>query len=115
MGQYNVLMRLFHTERCGVGDVGSQLGITTAAASQLVDKLVQQGWVERAEDPDDRRVKRLTLSRTGRELVELGLEARLKWTAGLPEVLPADRAQAVMDSLEDLIAAAEKLNQPSPF
>lgn len=114
MGQHSVLMRLYHADRCGVGEVGSQLGITNAAASQLVDKLVQQGCVERAEDPDDRRVKRLTLTPSGRQLVELGFEARLKWTAALPEVLPHERCRAIMRSLEDLIAAADGLEQPAP-
>ncbi len=114
MGQYSVLMRLHHAERCDIGDVGSQLGITNAAASQMVDKLVQQGWLERTEDPADRRVKRLKLTSLGRDLIQQGQAARFNWTAGLPELLPPGRTSAVVEALEDLIAAAARLEQARP-
>ena len=55
--QINILMRLLHGGNTGVSEVGSQLGVTNAAASQAVDRLVQLGLIERTEDPDDRRAK----------------------------------------------------------
>jgi DNA-binding MarR family transcriptional regulator len=114
MGQYSVLMRLHHAERCDIGDVGSQLGITNAAASQMVDKLVQQGWLERTEDPADRRVKRLKLTAQGRELMQQGQAARFSWTAALPDMLPPGRTPAIVQALEDLIAAAARLEKSGP-
>jgi len=39
----NILMRLFHGGNCGVSEIGEQMGITNAAASQTVDRLVQMG------------------------------------------------------------------------
>jgi DNA-binding MarR family transcriptional regulator len=41
--QVNTLMRLYHQNVCGVTDIAQTLGITNAAASQLVDKLVGMG------------------------------------------------------------------------
>jgi DNA-binding MarR family transcriptional regulator len=41
---------------------------TGTGPSRLVDRLVVQGYVVRAEDPSDRRSVRLTLSAAGREL-----------------------------------------------
>ena len=38
--QINILMRLFHGGMSGVSEIGEQMGITNAAASQTVDRLV---------------------------------------------------------------------------
>lgn len=42
----SVFMRLFHGGGCAVQDVGAHFGITSAAASQLAEKLVQAGLVK---------------------------------------------------------------------
>jgi hypothetical protein len=40
--QTNALMRLYHGKLCGVSDIGRHLGISNAAASQMVERLIQQ-------------------------------------------------------------------------
>ena len=40
MTQLSALMRLYHGGGCGVSDLGLHLGVTNAAASQMIDKLV---------------------------------------------------------------------------
>ena len=112
MAQYATLMRLYHHQNCGVSEVGAQLGITNAAASQLVEKLVQNGLVERSESAEDRRVRHLALTRQGRALVSSSLEARLGWTRALAESLPPQRREAIVQAIADLIEAAHGLEQP---
>ncbi|HEX4033088.1 MAG TPA: helix-turn-helix domain-containing protein [Solirubrobacteraceae bacterium] len=46
-------------------DLVSQLGISKQAASRLVDALVESGYLERAEDPKDRRRAILTATARG--------------------------------------------------
>src|SRR3990172_4618750 len=70
--QISTLMRLHYHGVCGVSEIGVHLDVTNAAASQMVERLVQQGLLERAEHPDDRRAKQLTLTRKGRALIEKG-------------------------------------------
>ena len=111
MGQYSVLMRLHHGKQCGVSDVGSHLGITNAAASQLVDKLVQQGLLERREDPNDRRVRQLELTADADELVQRSIKARIGWTDALFSALSPDRHAAVVEALQHLSATAQSLDQ----
>ena len=41
--QINALMRLHYRGKCGVSDIGEHLGVTNAAASQMVDRMVQLG------------------------------------------------------------------------
>ena len=60
--QYGALMYLFHNDRRGVSGIGEDMGVTPAAASQMIERLVQQGLLERSEDPHDRRAKKIALT-----------------------------------------------------
>ena len=62
MPQFGLLMQMHHKGPCGMSQVSERFEITPAAASQLVDKLVQNGFIQREEDPDDRRAKLLNLT-----------------------------------------------------
>ncbi len=55
MPQIGALFHIRSKGSCGVTDVGDDLGVTSAAASQMLERLVQNGLVQRREDPDDRR------------------------------------------------------------
>jgi MarR family transcriptional regulator for hemolysin len=70
---------------------------------------VQMGLVGRAEKPEDRRVKQLTLTAQGRALVEKGIEARSRWMEELTDVLTEAQRAEISSALEQLIAAARKL------
>ncbi len=106
--QINVLMRLFHGGNRGVSDIGEQLGVTNAAASQTVDRLVQLGLIERTEDQDDRRAKHLALTLKGREIIEKGVEARSVWVEGLTDALSHDQQELIISALTLLTEAARK-------
>jgi DNA-binding MarR family transcriptional regulator len=107
--QVNALMRLYHSEACGVSDIGEHVGISNAAASQMVDRLVQMGLVERTEKPGDRRMKQLTLTAQGRTLVDKGVEARSHWMEELTKVLTDAQRDEISSALAQLIEAAHKL------
>jgi DNA-binding MarR family transcriptional regulator len=77
MPQFSVLMQLHHKGACGMSDISERFEITPAAASQLVDKLVQGGLVQREEDPTDRRAKLLNLTEKGGELDPAGTRRTL--------------------------------------
>ena len=49
-----------------VGELADQLGRSMSVTSRLVDQMVKRGWVDRAEDRDDRRAKRLAITAAGR-------------------------------------------------
>ena len=85
--------------------------LTSAAASQLADKLVQSGLIERIESPEDRRAKLLTLSVKGKNLIERGVEERYRWMDKLAvEMNPQDQKK-VTNALVILTEAARKLEQ----
>ncbi len=106
MGQLSTLFRLYHRGGCGVSDIGEDLGVTNAAASQMIDRLVQQGLIQRAEDPNDRRVKSLTLTQKGRALVEESIASRRRWMEELTQTLTPQEQEAIIQSLTLLTEAA---------
>jgi DNA-binding MarR family transcriptional regulator len=108
--QVIILMRLFYGGRCEVHDIGRHLDVTSAAASQLVDRLVNAGLAERSEDPEDRRVRTVTLSAKGRRLIEEGIEERYRWVEDLAAALSEEERAALLRALPPLIAAGRKLS-----
>lgn len=107
--QFNVMMKLFYRGGCGVSEISSHMDVTAAAASQLVDGLVQKGYLARVEAEHDRRAKQITLTADGRALIEKGIEARSGWTRELTQHLDAERLEALGAALKQLAEAAKKL------
>jgi DNA-binding MarR family transcriptional regulator len=104
--QINILMRLVHGRSIGVSEIGEQLGVTNAAASQAVDRLVQLGLIERTEDPQDRRAKRLALTQKGRTLIEQGIAARSQWVETLTDALTPEEQSMIISAMTLLTAAS---------
>jgi len=71
-----------------IGDVAAAVDRTLTAVSRPIDDLVQRGLLLRAEDPNDRRARVLTLSAKGRKfLTRAGTDrvrTMLEATAGIP-------------------------------
>jgi DNA-binding MarR family transcriptional regulator len=111
MQQFSIMMQLHYRGVCGVSDISDRFEVTNAAASQLVEKLVQSGYLERAEDPSDRRAKLVTLSRKGKLLVGRGVEERFLWLDQLETGLSAAQRDKVREGLMILSEVASKLDQ----
>ena len=109
MPQFSILMQLHHKGPCGLSEVSDRFDITAAAASQLVDKLVHAGYLERAEDPSDRRAKLLTLSAKGEELIGQGTEERYRWMDDLAATLSVEDQKKVSEALILLTTAAKEM------
>jgi DNA-binding MarR family transcriptional regulator len=107
--QVNTLMRLYHGGTSDVSNIGELAGVTNAAASQLVERLVQTGLVERKESDADRRVKILTLTEKGKQLVRRGFAARQKWMEELTHAFTTAQQDDIAKALIMLTDAARKL------
>ena len=109
MPQFSILMQLHHRGGCGMSEISERFEVTPAAASQLVDKLVQSGFIKRDEDPNDRRAKLLNLTDKGRELIRQGIEERYRWVDQLAEKLSTEERAQVSDALNIMTRAAHEL------
>ena len=92
-----------------MSEISGRFDISAAAASQLVDKLVHAGYLERTEDINDRRAKLLTLSSKGEELVQQGIEERYRWMDKLTSKLSAEAQVKVVEALNILTEAAQAM------
>jgi DNA-binding MarR family transcriptional regulator len=109
--QANTMMRLYHTHTCSVSAVSEQLGVTAAATSQLVDRLVQMQLVSRMEDPADRRNKLLALTSHGKQLLERAIKARSQWLEELANHLTPAQQENIAVALQDLMEAARTMER----
>ena len=91
-----------------ISDIGAQLGVSMAASSQLVDRLVKLELVERAENPLDRRVKNLNITDKGKKLVEQAVNARHQWMERLVTELNPEQEATVISALTMLTSQAAK-------
>jgi len=69
LSQFKLLKLLALTEACSIGDVAAFLGVSNAAASKTVDKLVRRKFLTRSEFPADRRAIELALTERSRRLL----------------------------------------------
>lgn len=109
MPQFSVLMQLHYRGACGMSRISEGYDITPAAASQLVDKLVHSGLIQRVEDPNDRRAKLLSLTDKGEELVQQGIEERYRWVEELAERLTTEERVQISEALDIMTRVARDL------
>lgn len=113
MPQLSILMQLHYRGVCGMSEVSERFEITPAAASQLVDKLVQSGFIRREEDPQDRRAKSLKLTDKGKQLIQEGIEQRYRWVESLAQTLTAEERTKVSEALAILTRASQAVEETS--
>jgi len=107
--QVHTLMQLYRQGDCGVARIGNHLGVTSAAASQMVDRLVEYGLLERGQHAGDRRTRPISLTPKGRALVEAGIEARRGWMEQLTRSFSLQEQELIICALTLLSDAAAEL------
>jgi DNA-binding MarR family transcriptional regulator len=108
--QINALMYIYHAGECQVSDIGALAEVSNAASSQLVERLVQQGLVERKEDPENRRTKILSLSAKGRGLIRGSVPSNL-FLMDIMTSLTAEQRKTIQDAIVILAQAAQKVQK----
>ena len=112
MAQLGALFQIHHRGCSGVTDLGDKLGVTSSAASQMLERLVHQELIQRSEDPSDRRVKQIVVTDKGRQVLEDSIRARQSWLSDLAETLSDREKQEINAALNLLIDKAGHLGQP---
>jgi DNA-binding MarR family transcriptional regulator len=85
-----------------VSDVAQRLGVDLSVASRQIASLAAEGYVERREDPQDRRAQLVAVTRAGRKVLR---ESHRRMVAGFTRVLESwsdDDVNALTSGLERL-------------
>ncbi|MHB8136045.1 MAG: MarR family winged helix-turn-helix transcriptional regulator [Anaerolineaceae bacterium] len=105
------IISLMHMNRqgpCGISQIASQLGKTDAASSQMVQRLVEMGLVERAESLQDRRAKQISLTVKGKKLVDQMVENRRGLIEAIVDNLPLEKREATIEAITLLVGSARE-------
>lgn len=111
MSHIGALFHIHHEGKCGVTELGNHLDVTSAAASQMLDRLLQKELILRTEDPDDRRGKQIVLTDKGNRVLEEGIRARQSWLDDLTKTLSDSEKEAITAALNILIEKSRSLAQ----
>ena len=111
MSHIGALFHIHHEGKCGVTELGNHLDVTSAAASQMLDRLVQKELILRTEDPKDRRGKQIVLTTKGNQVLEDGIRARQRWLDDLTETLSDAEKESITAALHTLIDKARHLEK----
>jgi DNA-binding MarR family transcriptional regulator len=85
-----------------VKELSDRLALSLPGASRTVDALLRRGWVERREDPDDRRMKRVGITPAGRSIVDRIETARLAGLEQYATSLTPEQRTRLSEALSDL-------------
>lgn len=104
------LFHLNHRDHTGVTDLSEHLGVSSAAASQMLERLVEEELIQRTENPDDRRMKQIILTEKGSQIISETVNARLGWLEELTENFTDEEKKQITSTLKLIIARAEEMN-----
>ena len=93
-----------------VGELAVKLGVTQQAASKIAAELERMGYVERLSDAGDSRVRRIALTRRGREAIQASRQARKALEAEMAQLVGPEAlhtARAVLATLVSHLGATE--------
>jgi DNA-binding MarR family transcriptional regulator len=112
--QWAVLAKVERFEGMKQSELAEQMEMQPITLTRLVDRLCDQGWIERRGDETDRRVNRLYLRKAARPLLAKlsGLRSEITETA-LEGISPADanrlltQLEAIKENLRNAIQDEE--------
>ena len=100
--QMNLLMILHYRGPCEITRLVEPLQVGKSAVSQMVERLVQQGYVQRTASAQDRRARYLTITPLAEQVIRAGIAARERWLDEIPQALSAGEQEIVLQALKIL-------------
>lgn len=112
VSQLRVMVLLTKVGSASLSEVADDLGVNPSNASRTCDQLVRRTLLVRDEDPVDRRRLSLTLSASGRRLVDKVMKKRLSLLEEVVGSMSVNDQEALMVALESFNVAAESTGVP---
>lgn len=103
LSQIKVLKLISTSEEVAMADIANHLKIKPASATALVDKMVQQNWIERTNDPSDRRKVYIQMSAEKKEDWAKMHTNEMKKMGEYMSVLSEEEQKQLIQILETLV------------
>lgn len=110
LAQMFALMHLHYRGASEVTHFCEMMQISPAGASQMIERLVQQGVVQRDEIPGDRRVRLVQLTERGRQAVLESIASRRDWVEQIVADLSPEERRQIKSALNLLNERAAELD-----
>ena len=108
MPQFVVLEILHREGQSRMTDLARLINVSTAAMTGIVDRLVRDGYVARASDPDDRRIIKVGLTAKGSRAVKNIIDQRKQVFSSIFGVLSQEDRE---EYLKILISVRDRLKE----
>jgi DNA-binding MarR family transcriptional regulator len=99
--QFKVCLSLYRQSR-SMSEISRELKLSPSAVTQVSDRLERRGLIERIFQDEDRRVRKLRLTRKGQQLVRSREQKQLRRIATALDTLTTSEVGQVMAGLETL-------------
>jgi DNA-binding MarR family transcriptional regulator len=77
--QQFIVMDLIYNKECPkMGDLAAETGLTMSNMTAMTDRLIEHNYVQRKDDPEDRRVVRVCLTSKAKELIKKAIGKKRK-------------------------------------
>jgi len=110
--QCHTLTEIGSKREVSLVDLASSLGLDTSTLSRTIQGLVVKGLVTRTTNEKDRRYVKISLSKQGRGVYEAIGNLYYDFMTRIFGLIPANKHEAVLESLGLLADAMKKANDP---
>jgi DNA-binding MarR family transcriptional regulator len=109
-GEFDVLATLRRSNADSVRptELYRDLMISSGGLTDRLRRLADAGWIERIDDNEDKRSKRVRLTSKGKDLIDEAFEADMSVERELLSALSHDQVEQLADMLSMLLSAIEK-------
>ena len=97
--QAYALTYLFYKGPIKISELCEHMNVSPGAASQMVDRLEKLEMVERASDPDDRRVRKVIVLKKGEKFVQENFIFSQSWLGEIPADISDDQKEHITNIL----------------
>lgn len=108
--QYAALQAICNQPGIDQKTVAATVGIDTSTIAGVIDRIEMRGLVTRAVAPNDRRVRLVSPTREGRELLQAALPRVIKSQERLLQTLSPADAKAYVRIMKALVASNSELS-----
>jgi DNA-binding MarR family transcriptional regulator len=102
MRQYQVLLLVSASGESNLSVLCRKMGIAPSTGTELIDRMIESGYLERLRQPEDHRQVAITVSQKGRDELDLRKQGLISIFEDLLETLPADRRSDFVSSFESI-------------
>ncbi|MBB6623475.1 MarR family winged helix-turn-helix transcriptional regulator [Clostridium gasigenes] len=99
---FKVIFSLSHSGPVSLSHLANTIGVSKPNMTPIIDKLIQDGFINRYEDPNDRRILRVELTEKANELLN-------SQTQKFKDILCVKLSDLADDDLNSLEGLLEKL------